>query len=63
MIIIKGDIKKGIEISFWLKSQGLTHDKDYTWHTKSRTREHPYDCVVFAVKDSKWESAIALRYL
>jgi len=53
MIIIKGDIKKGIEISFWLKSQGLTHDKDYTWHTKSRTREHPYDCVVFAVKDSK----------
>lgn len=63
MITIKGDIKKGIEVSFWLKSQGLVHEKDYTWHTKSRTRDCPYDCVVFITKDSKWESMIGLMFL
>jgi len=62
MVIIKGEFKKGIEISNWLKSQGLNHEKDYTWYRRSKNSDHPYDCLVFDLADPKWESIIMLRW-
>ena len=62
IVIIKDEFKKGIEISNWLKSRGLEHEKDYTWYRRSKNNDHPYDCLVFDLADSKWESIIMLRW-
>lgn len=63
MIIVKGNFHTGLEISDWLRSQGLVHEKDYTWYRRSKSKEHEYDCVVFTVADPKWETLIGMRWL
>ena len=62
-IILKGGFKTGLEISKWLKERGLVHDQDFTWYRRSRNDQHPYDCVVFDLKDPKWETMITLKWV
>lgn len=62
MVIVKGDFKRGIEISQWLKEKGLVHQKDYTWYRRSKNDKHPYDCLVFDFYDPKWETMLMLKY-
>jgi hypothetical protein len=62
MIILKGGFKQGLEISKWLKEKGLKHHQDYTWYRRSKNHVQDYDCVVFELKDAKWETMIVLRW-
>ena len=62
MIIVKGDFKRGIEISNWLKEHGLVHEKDYTWYRRSRNKDCAYDCLVFDIAVAKWETMIAMKW-
>ena len=57
MVIINGKTAKALEISTWLKMQGLVHDRDYTWHLLSADKQ-----IVFLFHDPKWESILVLKY-
>ena len=57
MVIINGKAAKALEISSWLKSKGLVHEQDYTWHLLSANKQ-----IVFSFQDPKWESMLVLKY-
>jgi hypothetical protein len=62
MIMIPGDLKKGLTISRWLRAQGLRLDQDYTWYRKSRDDACKYDRLVFYFADPKWRSLIIMKF-
>jgi hypothetical protein len=62
MIIIPGDLEKGLTISQWLYDQGLRLDQDYTWYRKSRDDTCKYDRLVFYFADPKWRSLIIMKF-
>ena len=57
MVIISGKLSKALAISTWLKSNGLVHEHDYTWHLLSANRQ-----IVFLCQDPKWETVIVMKY-
>ena len=57
MVIVNGKAAKALEISGWLKSKGLIHEQDYTWHLTSANKQ-----IVFSFQDPKWESILVLKY-
>lgn len=58
MVKIPGGYKKALEISKWLKENGLEHDKDYMWHCIAN--EH---VVAFHFHDEQNESLLLMRWL
>jgi hypothetical protein len=62
MLVLKGDFKKGMKISNWLKEKGLEHSRDYTWYRRSKNDIDPEDCVVFLFKNPKWETMVLLKW-
>ena len=52
-----GKLSKALAISTWLKSKGLVHEQDYSWHLLSANRQ-----IVFSFQDPKWESMLVLKY-
>ena len=57
MVIINGTTSKALAISAWLKSKGLVHGQDYTWHSVTADKK-----IVFSCRDSKWETIIVLKH-
>jgi hypothetical protein len=51
---------RGVEISRWLKSQGLIIGKDYTWMVKSDQRELHF---MFNGDAEAWATLITMRDL
>lgn len=61
MIIFHCKINKALEISEYLKSQGLKYDQDYSWNRVNQDLEgngqYYFTCV-----DRKYETMIALKF-
>lgn len=54
-------MKLGLEISAWLKQQGLQPDRDYTWTVDTR-RNHVILAFVYTVTEKQMGTAIKLRW-
>jgi len=57
MIRISGKLSKAMEISQWLKERGYQHDVDFSWRLESSI-----GIIVFACKDERMETLIALQW-
>lgn len=54
------ETQRGIEISRWLKSQGLTIGRDYTWMVSTKDRELHF---LFNGEAEAWATLISMRDL
>ena len=62
MIKIKGHIKEGLEISQWLKDQGLVYEKDFVWFCKSQDQTVIFNFAADYRQLDQLESLIALKW-
>jgi len=58
--IAEQETKRGMDISRWLKSQGLTIGKDYTWKVNMVERELQF---MFNGDAEAWATLISMRDL
>ena len=52
-------MNKALEVSYWLKKQGLVYDIDYTWNRIGADYPSKFE---FECKDTRYETMIALKY-
>lgn len=58
--IAEAETKRGVDISRWLKSQGLTMGRDYTWKVNMAERELQF---MFNSDAEAWATLISMRDL
>lgn len=58
MIIVPGNLRKGMSISYWLqKEKGLEYKKEFTWYCRSGRNE-----IVISCEDESMETLVALKW-
>jgi len=58
MIVVPGNLNKGLTISHWLQiEKGLVYKKEFTWYCRSDRHE-----IVITCEDESMESFIALKW-